>query len=496
MHATPRNIHALVRILKAPSDPPSADGPLKIDIANDAWLDASFGAVKKAEVLVEWLLGALGRDGKRSAVIHRQYFLGWLTGYDRASGNGPLSNPKYWSLPQQTLSSSVSSVRPLKTWLIPLLHRTNLAGMVKELIITFRTSATLTSVGYMYLRVPCSQYYGRRPRKEWEWMVYWNASLPYWAFVDPGAEALGTFGNKKKLYTGFLSIHMSHWIRTLSPSVGSQFFSTHPSREDPSSKTPKKLYETLYRAGVDTLFSCRRLQAASRHILGCALARGCGLRLQYPTMPLFCTPWCSESLPDNAFLRASEVYVLLMYVPPEYFTRTSRTELVKRAVSGDVAICSVLLGANDGGDVDSPQLADGGCDMDIDKESGSEVHMFRELCVRHLTIFRAFLYRIGQFMNGLGYTTSCAYVEHLLQPPRSSALSSDALTEKTLNLVAVSALQLSTLLRAQNPEAVMEAIKILNCLLLLGHPPTYCHQERGHGNANLSDLLLSDLSNV
>ncbi|KAI6118599.1 hypothetical protein EV401DRAFT_2210044 [Pisolithus croceorrhizus] len=386
MHATPRNIHALVRILKAPSDPPSADGSLKIDIANDARLDASFGAVKKAEVLVEWLLGALGRDGKR------------------ASGNGPLSNPKYWSLPQRTLSSSVSSVRPLKTWLIPLLHRTNLAGMVKELIITFRTSATLTSVGYMYLRVPCSPYYGRRPGKEWEWMVYWNASLPCWAFVDPGAEALGTFGNKKKLYTGFLSIHMSHWIRTLSPSVGSQFFSTHPSREDPSSKTPKKLYETLYRAGVDTLFSVEGFKQPPDTFL-------------------------------DALSRAAADYGFNI-LPCLFSARLGAVNRCRTTLFYVQARTREEGGANDGGDVDSPQLADGGCDMDIDKESGSEVHMFRELCVPHLTIFRAFLYRIGQFMNGLGYTTSCAYVEHLLQPPRSSALSSDALTEKTLNLVA------------------------------------------------------------
>ncbi|KIO05623.1 hypothetical protein M404DRAFT_512953 [Pisolithus tinctorius Marx 270] len=46
---------------------------------------------------------------------------------------------------------------------------------------------------------------------------------------------------------------------------------------------------------------------------------------------------------DNLELvRASEVYFLLMYVAPGYFTRASRTELVKRAVGGDAAICSAL----------------------------------------------------------------------------------------------------------------------------------------------------------
>ncbi|KAI6101113.1 hypothetical protein EDD16DRAFT_1650859, partial [Pisolithus croceorrhizus] len=173
-------------------------------------------------------------------------------------------------------------------------------------------------------------------------------------------------------------------------------------------------------------------------------------------------------------VRASEVYALLMY---EYFTRTSRAELVKKAVSGDVAICSVLRGVNDGGEVDSPQLVDGGCAMDMDKGSSSEVQTLRELCVRHLTIFRAFLYRMGQFTNGLDYTTSRAYVEHLLQPPPSSAML-DALTKETLNLVSF---QLFTLLRTQNPEAVTEAIDTLNRLLaaepfadLLSHGPRKC----------------------
>ncbi|KAI6146728.1 hypothetical protein BKA82DRAFT_29449 [Pisolithus tinctorius] len=44
--------HALVCLLKAPTDPPSPDRPFKIDIMNDVWSDMSFGAVKMAEILV------------------------------------------------------------------------------------------------------------------------------------------------------------------------------------------------------------------------------------------------------------------------------------------------------------------------------------------------------------------------------------------------------------------------------------------------------------
>ncbi|KAI6019563.1 hypothetical protein EDC04DRAFT_2901761 [Pisolithus marmoratus] len=40
-----------------------------------------------------------------------------------------------------------------------------------------------------------------------------------------------------------------------------------------------------------------------------------------------------NSGPDEfELIHASEVYALLMYVPHEYFTQTSPTELVKRAI--------------------------------------------------------------------------------------------------------------------------------------------------------------------
>ncbi|KAI6156199.1 hypothetical protein EDD17DRAFT_1877742 [Pisolithus thermaeus] len=232
MHTTPRNIHA------------------------------SFGAVKNAEVLVEWLLGALGRDRKRD---------------DKASGHGPLSNPKCWSLLQQTLSSSASSVGPLKTWLIPLLHRTNLAGMVKELIILSHVHNVDLSGVYVPSRAvlvilwPLAEkrvgmdslmecfavVLGvREPWNDIKDDLTWICTT----VVASYREVLGTFGNKKKLYTSFLSIHMPYWIRT------------HSSREDPSSKIPNQLHDTIYRAGIDTLFSVEGLKQPLRTFLD-ALSR-------------------------------------------------------------------------------------------------------------------------------------------------------------------------------------------------------------------------------
>ncbi|KAI6146719.1 Urb2/Npa2 family-domain-containing protein [Pisolithus tinctorius] len=244
-------IHALVRLLKAPTDPPSPDGPFKIDIANDVWSDTSFGAVKTAEVLVEWLLASLARDGRSS-----------------------ISNPKYWLLLQQTLSSSVSSARPWRSWLLPLIYRNNLAGIVKELISLSHVPDVDLGGVYAPARVVLATL--------WPWAekragmdalmecltavlgvsVPWNDDLAWICImvVESYREALGKFGNKKKLYTIFLSTHMLHWTRALSPFIASQSLNAQSSREDPSSKTPKQLHDTLYYAGIETLFSVEGLR--------------------------------------------------------------------------------------------------------------------------------------------------------------------------------------------------------------------------------------------
>ncbi|KAI6142244.1 hypothetical protein BKA82DRAFT_27242 [Pisolithus tinctorius] len=56
MYTKPRHILALVRLLKASTDPPSADGLFKLapSVAScGAWWDTWVGSVKKATVLVE-----------------------------------------------------------------------------------------------------------------------------------------------------------------------------------------------------------------------------------------------------------------------------------------------------------------------------------------------------------------------------------------------------------------------------------------------------------
>jgi len=132
------------------------------------------------------------------------------------------------------------------------------------------------------------------------------------------------------------------------------------------------------------------------------------------------SPWVS--VPSILELdRASGVYTLLMHVPPEYFTRSSRIELMKRAVSGDLGICVVLRDTNhretvtdgkkrkkqrgkdrdkfDAHQISSAERDDG---MDVGPNSGIPADRW----VRHLTIFRAFLQRMSHAVGPLDHTVS------------------------------------------------------------------------------------------
>ena len=51
-----------VRSLKLASDPPFVGGPYKIEIAQQAWEDASFYVPNKAEVIADWILAKFLKD--------------------------------------------------------------------------------------------------------------------------------------------------------------------------------------------------------------------------------------------------------------------------------------------------------------------------------------------------------------------------------------------------------------------------------------------------
>jgi hypothetical protein len=56
---------SFVRALRAPNDPPRQGDPSKIDIASAAWRETSFNVPRKSEVILEWCLTRLLKDGTR-----------------------------------------------------------------------------------------------------------------------------------------------------------------------------------------------------------------------------------------------------------------------------------------------------------------------------------------------------------------------------------------------------------------------------------------------
>lgn len=117
------SVHALVRLLKSSTDPPSIPGPSKIDIACLAWLDPSFIAANKGEVIGEWVLTLLGQ-----AIKSRRE-------RDANSICDPIADSRYWTLLCGVLTTPLpTATRPIKTWLLPLLNRFQLDTFVIQLL--------------------------------------------------------------------------------------------------------------------------------------------------------------------------------------------------------------------------------------------------------------------------------------------------------------------------------------------------------------------------
>ena len=125
------SVHALVRLLKSSTDPPSTPGPSKIEIARLAWSDPSFRAANKGEIIGEWILTLLGQAKKTRR------------GKDPNSTSDPIADSRYWTLLCAVLTTPPPiTTRPIKTWLLPLLNRFQLDTLVIELL-AFHSSQVL-----------------------------------------------------------------------------------------------------------------------------------------------------------------------------------------------------------------------------------------------------------------------------------------------------------------------------------------------------------------
>ena len=66
--------HDFVRVLRSASDPPTAGGPSKIEIAQEAWDNPSFYVPSKAEVIADWILTRFLKDKGKEMYVARFLF--------------------------------------------------------------------------------------------------------------------------------------------------------------------------------------------------------------------------------------------------------------------------------------------------------------------------------------------------------------------------------------------------------------------------------------
>ncbi|KAH9060868.1 Urb2/Npa2 family-domain-containing protein [Lactarius vividus] len=114
------SVQSFVRALRAPTDPPRPGDPPKIDIASEAWCTTSFCVPRKAEIIIEWCLTRLLKDGARD------------------SGQNPVLDLRYWKLLHGvclSVNSESFKTTPIgSTWLRPLLNRLPLLPIVLSLL--------------------------------------------------------------------------------------------------------------------------------------------------------------------------------------------------------------------------------------------------------------------------------------------------------------------------------------------------------------------------
>ncbi|KAJ7431795.1 hypothetical protein B0H11DRAFT_836888 [Mycena galericulata] len=230
---------AVYHALKAPTDPPRVDGPLKIQIASTAWDDESLYMPNKGEVLAEWILAKLLKDKANPSALN------------------PVLDPRFWTLLSQIVSDRSKST---KHWLLPLLNRVPVAPIVSAFL-------QLLNAVEVQLRLSLSNVVEKSLSTIWPLAVHkisaeallesfghFLGSLENFHETNDGLEqigctiisslrvSVGNSSNKKKLSTLFIQNYLRKWI------VSS------------SNHTSPGLQENVYAAGIDVLFTADTLR--------------------------------------------------------------------------------------------------------------------------------------------------------------------------------------------------------------------------------------------
>ncbi|KDQ54722.1 hypothetical protein JAAARDRAFT_60187 [Jaapia argillacea MUCL 33604] len=223
---------AFVRALKAPNDPPHPEHPFKIEIAKSGWDDVEFAVPNKALLVLEWILATFKSKLAQQVIV----------------------DVRYWSLLADVLGQTT-----VKSQITLLLNRIPFTPIVSSFLAN--------------LHRPCDPELLESVRRSisvlWPLGVHrsnadvlgecWGALLAAIVRIGGALEgdscqrigmivtdsyklALGNSFNKKKLNQTFLSTHLHSWFQAI--------------------HTPTLLSESIYTAGIETLFNLDVLRSS------------------------------------------------------------------------------------------------------------------------------------------------------------------------------------------------------------------------------------------
>ncbi|OSD05999.1 hypothetical protein PYCCODRAFT_1431820 [Trametes coccinea BRFM310] len=268
----PRNAQDFIRALKASSDPPHVGGPLKIDIARDAWQDTQLYVPNKAEAIVEWLLTRLLKDKSK----------------DRAEN--PICDSRYWNVLYNILVSSGGEkhgdhVRALRAWLVPLLNRVPIAPIILTYLEVASSEGSLDIAQYtLFLGCVSVLWPLAVPKFSPETLLECFGAVVHFLVARGGTEMrdgplrspgssralslivssyrgiLSNAGSKRKqLYTLFLQKYLQSWLQVATRTCEGEV-------------AQPQLSSDIYDAGIETLFGLDLLKPAADQKHDSALA--------------------------------------------------------------------------------------------------------------------------------------------------------------------------------------------------------------------------------
>ncbi|KAF5337392.1 hypothetical protein D9611_003253 [Ephemerocybe angulata] len=242
-----------VRALKGPSDPPVAQGPLKISIAEQAWHDQSFYLPNKAEVIADWLLSKFFRE--------------------RGEGvsTNALASERYWKLLSSVLYPNDAPSSPTSNtvaWLKPILGRIAIVPIVSAFLNLWPELEPSQSANLLEYTSRCiSLLYPLGTQKLTTealleaWGTFLKNSGPFvneLSAIKIGAvltkvygDSLSNSSNRKKLNSSFVqsAAYFNTWLERLRAT------STPPQYE--------YLRQSILSVGVETIFNLDTLRQIS-----------------------------------------------------------------------------------------------------------------------------------------------------------------------------------------------------------------------------------------